>query len=115
MIILAGQPQDPTYASDLQKLHLFMPEAASRFNFNGMKRNRRGAYQAITTGVSHGNGSLVSSEGLPQEMLTKDLQMPHTLQVGPEANVQVVQELVNHPSMRRITGFTKVSWQSTLP
>lgn len=61
-VLLAGRPKDESYSSDLSKLETAMAEAGTQFSFAGpLVKNRRGKYKAITAGVTHGGGSMVSS------------------------------------------------------
>ena len=61
-VLLAGRPQDESYSSDLLKLETAMAEAGNQYSFAyPVAKNRRGRYRAITAGVTHGGGSMVSS------------------------------------------------------
>jgi hypothetical protein len=60
LVLLAGRPKDLGYCQDLSQLEAAMLEAKKDFDFSsGHAKNRRGRYRAISTGVTHGNGSKV--------------------------------------------------------
>ena len=59
-VLLAGRPAAEGYAETLTQLEAAMTEAGERFSFTGRKKkNRRGEYRAISTGVTLGGGSKV--------------------------------------------------------
>jgi hypothetical protein len=62
LVLLAGKPRDPTYEDTLRDLEGVVTDAGKRFYFSERQRyNRRGDYLAISTGISFGCGSTVSS------------------------------------------------------
>jgi hypothetical protein len=59
-VLLAGRPSDQSYLTDLSSLQATMVEAGGQFSFDSrLRKNRRGDYRAISTGVTHGGGSKV--------------------------------------------------------
>lgn len=59
-VLLAGRPGDPDYEEVLSSLQNSMAEAGGSFSFTGrLDENRRGAYRAISSGVTLGCGSKV--------------------------------------------------------
>lgn len=60
-VLLAGRPADESYVKTLTQLEAAMAEAGEQFSFTGrQKKNRRGEYRAISTGVTLGGGSKAS-------------------------------------------------------
>ena len=61
-VLLAGRPADQNYPNALSELEEELVVAGRKFSFDGIRgTNRRGPYSAISTGVTHGGGSKVST------------------------------------------------------
>ena len=84
-----------------------MIEAGNRFSFTGrLRKNRRGRYPTISTGVTLGCGSTVGFEQVATENIDlRYSQAPGSLGVGSRKNLLVVEDLLRQPSMERIAGF----------
>ena len=62
MAILAGRPNDQSYLNDLGEVEKAMHSARERLKFpEGSTDHRRGLYPHLSTGISYGGGSKVSS------------------------------------------------------
>jgi hypothetical protein len=64
-IVCVGRTEDASYCEDLRSLEEKLLSVGDSFKFSGwQKNNTRGAYKSISTGVTHGGGSKVSSVNL---------------------------------------------------
>jgi hypothetical protein len=61
-VLLAGRPNDDSYLEDLKSLERAMEASRSELHFKAECLNhRRGAYSALSVGISYGGGSKVSA------------------------------------------------------
>lgn len=61
-IVCVGRTEEASYCEDLLSLEEKLLSAGRSFKFSGWQKDTtRGTYKSISTGVTHGGGSKVSS------------------------------------------------------